>query len=614
MVLAGPGSGKTHVIVQHILFLLQKKKISPSQILVLTFSKAAAQEMKKRFLDTCPQEASPARVCFGTFHSVFLDILKRSEERSGRTFPKILNGKVKQKLFEYILYHFMPEELPDETDDMAEELSAVFSAFKNGKVFPGEKSCYFEACRFYETFLAENNLMDFDDILIRCRKLLKNDPAQCIFWQNRYRYILVDEFQDINALQYEILLLLGGKTRNIFAVGDDDQSIYGFRGSSPLFMQEFLKLSPPPQRILLSANYRCGEKILNVSRELIRENRIRIEKDIFSACGHPGAVFMEEYETDRQQYAEIAAGICSMPAEEQKNSAVLFRTKAQLFSMVRILQKNHIPYRSDIQIRDPFRKEIIQDIYGYFHLAEMTSRHAVKTILKRKEFLQIMNHPQRYISRSFFEKEEYSFQELRELARCISGKTGNTGLLSLLTDLQYVGHLSPFLGMHYLFHTAGYRHHLESIYEGEKLDAAIEYWNELKTESRRYGSASWRRYLENLFCSGASGNLHSFSAASGIKRDENISGDGIRLMTIHSSKGLEFHTVWIPDLNEGILPSRRSVTPEQIEEERRLLYVGMTRAKNTLHLCCIAGSRENPRRISSFLTPSVKSGCNMFPL
>ena len=287
-VIAGPGSGKTLVLTEHILYLIEHEHVPPSGILVLTFSRAAAAQMKERF--SVRSQGRFRDVRFGTFHSVFFYILRES---TGRNYALLTAFQREKILSQLILnYYDDPKERP-----AAEELEKMLRASSNTGEDAEKIRCI---QRDYRSYLRENRFIDFDDMILACRHILTRHAQVREYWQKQFRAILVDEFQDVNAEQYEVLRLLTDG-RGLFVVGDDDQSIYGFRGSSPSIMQRFMTDFPGAVRIFLGFNYRCSANICKAAGIMIRENRIRIEKAVQAVCPPGDRVVLTGLKEDRQQ-------------------------------------------------------------------------------------------------------------------------------------------------------------------------------------------------------------------------------------------------------------------------------------------------------------------------
>lgn len=615
-VIAGPGSGKTFVLVERILYLLLEQRVPPSQILVLTFSKAAALQMQSRFqkrireLSLSADPPSPdslsadsfTEVTFGTFHSVFLSILKASSVQRMSILDNSRSRKLLSSLFERY-YGRLPqsEELTD--------LSALIAKAKASGEIPDQKR-FQRLLEDYETYLKENSLLDFEDMIGRCLKLLRRNPELLSSWQKRYRYFLIDEFQDINREQFEGIQLLAGAAANLFVVGDDDQSIYRFRGADVRLIIDFPDYYPGTHVIHLNINYRSYAPIVRCGQQVICKNRMRLSKEAIAARQLPdphavsivssGPAFqsflpdgvcvkLSSYETEKAEYLHLCEVFRKMTSEQRQSCAVIVRSHSQMQGLLRILEQEKISYR--LQQGGPSgsgknhkNSRLLQKAGGllslirsYYTVSEELSRG---TILRRDLFA-VMNHPERFLLRSRFQKERYSTDEL--LSLCPRGSGEQKALWMLCRDLRTMERLSPVHSLRYLSRVIG-------IGEEEK-----KIWERLFVLSASYtGIPELRLMLERL----SPEELWDTET-----EDSGGETDGVLVLTMHASKGLEFDTVYLPDLNEGIFPGRRAVSMEAIEEERRLFYVAITRARDRLHLMYLRGNRNNPRRPSRFLEP-----------
>ena len=611
-VLAGPGSGKTFVLVERIRHLIAFHHIPPNQILVLTFSKAAAQEMRSRF-----QKITDSRyrdVTFGTFHSVFYHILSQSDP-----VPlSIIRPSEQLAVFRHLLLcHECPQKADDET--LLAAAAGLTAQIKSGNAGNARSAAGLirlfsspdipkRICREYNDFLQENHKIDFEDMILRCRQLLETDPRALTYWRKRFRWILVDEFQDINPAQYDVLRLLA--QQNLFTVGDDDQSIYGFRGSDPAVMRRFPEDFPGTKQILLSINYRCSGSITEAAGRLISANRNRFPKEI--AAAHPGGreVQFRAFPDEKQEYDWLCAKLLEPCPEDpgSKNShphttAVIFRNHLQAGAFAAELDRRGIAFRRQKSGPDRLRLEILHDLYSYFRFAEDTRAGSGR----RSDLYRIMNRPQRYLSRSAAPAEDVCLQDLRK------AYAGSPHMLSVTeqfaSDLRYLTGLRPALAVRYLRRNIGYE---DAVMEGRRPADRIRAARILDGIAEAAGALRYPQELtaalEKMLQSaenGAAGEesvKHSTADAGGSAGGAaDRSAPKISILTMHASKGLEFDSVFLPDLNEGILPGRRVTDEAGMEEERRLLYVAMTRARTDLTMLWLSGTKDNPRRASRFL-------------
>ena len=561
-VIAGPGSGKTLVLTERILYLLDHFKIAPSGILVLTFSRSAAAEMKDRFLKKTG--GRDIGVLFGTFHSVFFYILKESTHKN----YSLLSDSKRDRLLNHLIARHFPD--PYERPSL-EEAEKLLRMSASGSEVPLSA---FE--REYRTYLRENGYVDFDDMITECHRLLISDERIRDYWRRRFKAILVDEFQDINREQYEILRLLTSG-RGLFVVGDDDQSIYGFRGSDPSVMQQFLADFPDGRRVFLDINYRCSGCICKTASMLIHENKLRIPKHM-TAAGEAGEkAVLRSFAEDSQEFRYLLSEMRKLTEEELDNTAVIVRTNTHAAKIENYLATHGIACRGKISTSSSIRSEIARDLEAYLMLAQEMKRN----MLSRQFLYRVMNRPERYLLRENVQEE---FVRPLDLLTHGEGVGPNRETAELLRDLKVLHTLKPEGFVRYLYYSVGYaKWALAGIGRRESVQFALQ---EILEEASRCDS---QEELMRVLREPGSDQRAS------DKR-------GVRIMTMHVSKGLEFDRVYLPALNEGILPGRRCRTPEDFEEERRLLYVAMTRARHHLELLYTTGTKLNPRPPSRFLS------------
>ncbi len=579
-IIAGPGSGKTFVLVEHITYLIESLHISPSSILVLTFSKAAALEMQTRFQERT-SSAYPD-VTFGTFHSVFYHILRLSSPGP----VKVADAASRNTYLQQLIQEYYDKEGDRPSLDM---LSSEISRYKSaaGRNFTASLSfpcpeLLPRILRDYNRFLKENNMLDYDDMISDCLHLFRTDKRALAAWQERFSHILVDEFQDINPGQYSVIRLLGAKSGNLYTVGDDDQSIYGFRGSNPACMKWFRTDFPACRTIFLSVNFRSGKTIVAAAGKVIRENRIRFPKKIRSGRAEAGSFSVRAFENTDAQYREIGQRILSMAPDERRNTAVICRNHAQVRAFSGALDR--LCGSDALLDRDPFFAMVWGDIAAYFRFALRLGKGQGD----RGDLFRIMNRPMRYLSRESFRSEKLTADQL--YAGAGRGGIPSRRMERLLEDLRILSRVRPAIGIRYLLETMEYKSWLLDQYpekDRERLEALM---NKASKEASGLQSAE---EVPALLEKG-------IREASMDRQEEDRE---VAVMTMHASKGLEFDTVFLPDLNEGILPGRRSIADSDIEEERRLFYVAMTRARERLCLSYVTGSGESRERPSRFLLP-----------
>ncbi len=567
LVVAGPGSGKTTVLTKRIQSLIEKEKVNPREILVITFTKAAAQEMKNRFH---AMMESKTYVTFGTFHGVFFTILKAAYHFTGENV-------IKEDKRKYVLLNAIEKSRVDVEDkkEFCDKISAEISRVKSEcldinayfSINCGE-SAFREIYNFYQESLKRARLIDFDDMLVYCYELFTQRPDILAGWQKRYRYILIDEFQDINLIQYNIIRMLAAPENNLFVVGDDDQSIYGFRGSKPEIMLGFDKIYPDVKKVILDKNYRSTGNIVAAAQRVISQNKTRYSKNIRTDNIKGDKVDIVEFKSIHEQYQriidEIRGGI--QQGKTYKDYAVLYRTNSIAAPLVRKLIENNITFIMKDGIPNIYEHWISKDILTYMAIAAGSR--------KRSDFLQIMNRPKRYVARDYLSDEEVSFDELEKYYEDKQWMIDRLDRMQM--DLQAMSTMSPFAMINYLRKAVGYDEFLleyaqqHNIEVQELIDLADEIMDSAKN-FKSYGQ--WLEYIADF--------KRELNQHTGFKKnDENA----VSLITMHSAKGLEFHTVYIIDANEGITPHKKAVFELDIEEERRMFYVAMTRAKEKLNI------------------------------
>ena len=599
-VLAGPGSGKTFLMIRRIRHLICHHGVPPDKILVITFAKSAALEMQERFL-ALTKGGYPS-VSFGTFHAVYYHILK-----SGRKKENPIPKSSKEKT-EYLKHSLTLHGIEDTDQDTMEKLFHEISKAKNmavidlnrefpvktgyctGRAEEGEPILkYFpsilkEYCRIME----ENQKLDFDDMILLCDKMLTEDPQLLSYWQARFSYILVDEFQDIGPLQYRILQKLAAPEDNLFVVGDDDQSIYGFRGAGPDIMRQFIEDYSMARQVSLEINYRCKEKIVRTSSLLIEDNRNRFAKSLRAGKEGGGVVKLCQFLSWEEEAHYLMEKLGEMTKEELGRTAVIYRTNAQSGGIARLLAQYGIPFRIFGKTHHLLGHAVARDFLAYLQLARDVSG-ASKQEGKRSDFFRIMNKPCRYIHRDAAAYDELSEAALLQYYRKTPYMQKRIRLL--FADLRKAAQLRPYLATDYVRKKMGY----DSFLCGKKEGGMT--WTEIadaiqETQRGFLSFEEWKAYVVSCTEQGE------------MVKETGIKTEGVTLITMHSAKGLEYDNVFLPDVNEKTIPHSKAVAPEQIEEERRLLYVAMTRAKERLEILCSGPPSfflEKLKR-SSFLT------------
>lgn len=575
-VFAGPGSGKTYVTVQRIRRLITEQGVDPSHILVITFTKAAALEMQERFFHLMEPERPPVK--FGTFHAVFYHILKQSAQYRDYS---IITESEKKKLIRQII-HMHKRFVCLQEEDM-EELIRLLNLYKTTDVVKqmsvqkinAEDICFL--VKEYGEYLQEFKQMDFDDIIRHCHKLLIESPDLLARMQRQFEFILIDEFQDISPGQYEIMKLLAAPENNLFIVGDDDQSIYGFRGASPGSMQDFMKDYPDADKIFLDINYRCNKQIVDASLKVIEENNDRVSKQIHAFHENGSGFHLQIFESEAEEEACLVGELKRKQKGNQlENCAMICRTNYECALWAQNLHKNGIPFVIKEAPHNKFQHFVIQDIMAYLTLAQGN--------LQRKYFLRIMNRPVRFIKRDSI-SEEYVSEET--LFQYYSGvPVMQERIRKLFNDLKSLKSKRLYLQIHYIRKVIGYDRYLYEKYGAEKGEELICKAAEFQQFAERFQTLPEMGDYISQYSEMLDGHQKAYLNKDNPAAEKE---QGISLITMHSSKGLEFDTVYIPDCQEGKIPSAKSQTEEEIEEERRMFYVAMTRARQELWITAYKG-------------------------
>ena len=603
MVLAGPGAGKTYVITNRVKALIDEYGVKPEQILVVTFSKAAAVEMKERFEMLTGGRRLPVR--FGTFHSVFFQILRLA-----------YHYEVKDIATPALKYRFLEETLNETgygVDDKKEFLSDIEKEISRVKGEGIEIDCYFSsACsaeifqkmyRGYQEKLQRHRCLDFDDMVVYTYQLLKEREDIRRRWQAQFRYLLIDEFQDINRLQYETVCMLAEPENNLFIVGDDDQSIYGFRGAKPGIMLSFPKRFPDTKQIVLGVNYRCSDEIMKAAERLIGKNNERYEKHIVANKGKEQPVHMKKCENLPDEAEKIVAQIQMYQKEgiAYQEMAVLFRTNMQMRLLAGKLMEHGVPFTMRENLPNLFDTWMAKDIMCYLQLA-LGNR-------SREKFLKIANRPVRYLSRTAFTESEVSFDKLRAYYAVKNQEWMEERIWNFEYDLKNLASLSPYAAIHFIRKGIGYDEFLKTYADERNVNADdwFDVLDEMQEMARDKKSIpEFLSFVENY-----GDTLEEMRQEQ--KKQQVKEEPGVSLMTMHASKGLEFPVVFVPTLNEDIVPYRKAVQEGNLEEERRMLYVAMTRAKTYLHLSFVKERFHKEAEPSPFLyeiSPALKNKIN----
>lgn len=589
LVLAGAGSGKTRVITNKIAHLIRNTGYQPRQIAAVTFTNKAAREMKERVAQTLGRKETKG-LMISTFHTLGLEIIKREYKALGmKSNFSLFDDQDQLALLKELTFDHLEED-----KDLLKQLISQISNWKNALLTPeqakglarSEREHIFAECyRRYELHLSSCNVLDFDDLITKPTLLFARDEQVCERWQQRIRYLLVDEYQDTNTSQYQLVKLLVGKRANFTVVGDDDQSIYSWRGAQPKNLVQLSKDFPELRVIKLEQNYRSSGCILNAANILIANNPHVFEKQLFSNLGYgdPMKVITannEDHEAERVVGELIAHHFINKT--DYKDYAILYRGNHQSRIFEKMLMQNRIPYR-------------ISGGTSFFSRPEIKDLLAYLRVLTNPEddsaFLRIVNTPRRGIGPA-------TIQKLGEWAN-----TRDKSLYQASFDLG-LGQTLSGQGLAALTNFTGWLADVEKLVEREPLIAVrdllhgLDYQSWLFETSASPKAAEMRmKNVDQLFSwmaemlEGDDLNepmtlaqvVTRFTLRDMMERGEEAEElDQVQLMTLHASKGLEFPYVFLVGMEEGILPHQSSIDEDNVDEERRLAYVGITRAQKSL--------------------------------
>ena len=593
MVLAPPGSGKTLIVTERTRYLIEESGVRPDQILVITFTRYAAREMKERFERLTAGKNYP--VTFGTFHSIFYGILKCAY---GIGANNLMSEKESSVLLQEVLDQTDIESTPEVEDEeeLVRELLREVGMVKNGlchlKDFHSKyltQDEFAEVFRSYEHQKKELKKFDFDDMLVQCYALFRKKPEILQGWQKRFQYILIDEFQDINRVQYEVIRMLAAPRYNLFVVGDDDQSIYGFRGAKPELMLYMKQEFPSLRTISLTVNYRSTEFITGAAARVILHNDTRFYKRVQSFRGRGQNVHVQEVLDEQEEAQYVTEEIQKKLDQGIKPGeiAVLFRAAVQARMISEILSEHRIPFEMRDYVTNFYRHFIVKDMMAYLQLA------AGKR--DRSLFLTLCNRPLRYLARNSMENRQVNFEDLRKF---YCDKDWMLDIIDQFdVDVRMMKNMAPYAAIQYIRKKIGYDDFLKEYAEKHQISwkQLMDVMAELEERSKNFKSYDeWEihiaKYTQEL--------EEQQAKARKIKGERE---NKVQLMTIHSAKGLEFEDVFVIHANEGEIPHQKAEKKDEIEEERRLFYVALTRAKNNLCISYITQKNGNSIKPSRFV-------------
>ena len=587
LVIAGPGSGKTTVLTNRIKFLIEEHHVAPEEILVITFSKAAALEMRTRFYSICEDSFYP--VTFGTFHSVFFQIIHTQYHYNT---SHILTLQKKRELMRLALRRSHIIDFPE--NELVDILLKEVAYYKNTNERCDFKSdtninrdMWLMAYRQYRDLQIAENKIDFEDMLLIVRNLFRKNREVLTHFRSMYKYILIDEYQDINDIQYDCVRMLAGERANLWVCGDDDQSIYGFRGANPKIMLGFTDDYPNATVVKLTDNYRSSKRIVEAAGRVIAENQNRFNKDI-RGMGAEGIPVELIHTKDEEEEDSRILGMIKNSDKPYTDYAILLRTNILATRFAELLRRNDIPYSIKDSVVNPFMNPYFYDCLSYLRLRESIVNQSAFSI---RDLLRILNKPSRYLRSDLINTGAHSLDEVIEKLR--GNLMYSQPLKVLRSQLMSMERMDMYESINFIRKGIGYDNYMKLKLMNK--DRFFEYMENM----------NWIQDMAKS-CDDLKELVHLSEHYEEILGNENDSTEGVHLMTYHGSKGLEFDTVILPRINEGVVPGNRSRDAESIEEERRMFYVAMTRAKNRLVISFKTGTRLKPALPSRFINCLLK--------
>ena len=591
LVLAGPGSGKTLTIVNRVKYLIEKQKVRPEEILVVTFTRFAAAEMKSRLCLVMGKRDLPVTV--GTFHGIYYGILKWAYRMNQEN---ILSETEKYQILRGVINKERMEIFDEE--DFIQDIAAEIGKVKNNRIpleeFVSEKcsaDAFRNIYRNYEQHRKQLKKIDFDDMLVLCYELFRSRPDVLAQWQKKFRYVLIDEFQDINRIQYDVIRMLAQPENNLFVVGDDDQAIYGFRGADSELMLGFGKDFPDAKQILLGMNYRSTANIVQNSLKLIENNVERYSKKLEANREGGSCLHIQEVKDPVEEAEYVLEEIqkCKENGIKEEEIAILFRVHTDARAVVEAMVERKIPFQMKEHLPNIYEHFITKDIMAYFRLATGARN--------RQDFLQVMNRPKRYLGRDSVAGTKVSFEDMRKF---YCDKDWMIDRIDQFEwDVKMLMKMAPYAAIQYIRKRIGYDDFLKEYAFTHQINRSDlnEVLAEIEEAAKAFTSVEeWFTHVEEY--------TETLRAK---EKERNRPRPGVRLMTIHASKGLEFKQVFLIGANEGRIPYQKAKTDKEIEEERRLFYVAMTRAKDFLKICYVKIKNGKEVTPSRFVDELLKS-------
>ena len=590
LMLAGAGSGKTRSLTHRIAYLIEEKGVAPWNILAITFTNKAAQEMRER-VDALVGYGSED-IWISTFHATCSRILRRHIDLLGydRNFT-IYDASDQKSLMKEVLKEMKIDTKQFPERSVMSEISSAKNEYKSPLDYRNEYGSNFRNQRIadiyehYQKRLKENNALDFDDLLVKMVDLFQANPDVLEHYQDRFQYIMVDEYQDTNTVQFLLVSLLAKKYRNLCVVGDDDQSIYKFRGANIYNILNFEKVFPDAQVIRLEQNYRSTQNILNAANGVIANNKGRKEKKLWTENQKGELVHFKQYDTEYDEADGVVSRInfLAMRGVQYKDMAILYRTNAQSRIFEEKLKQKNIPYAIVRGISFYDRKEI-KDLMSYLKVVDSGMDDlSVKRIInvpKRGIGQTTINRLQEFaiLNQMSFLDAVFNADEIPEVTRALAKLHKFADMIEEFREYASEHEISELL--EHILDVTQYRAELEAEGTDEsisRLEDIEELFNDIAYYEEEEENPNLRDFL-------AEKDMYTLNAGIDNLEDEN---NKVLLMTLHNAKGLEFNNVFLGGMEEGVFPgfgAMMSGDESEIEEERRLCYVGITRAKERLFL------------------------------
>ena len=586
LVVAGPGSGKTTVLTERLVYLLKNAADSGS-CLLLSFTRASSKEMALRFRKRGLSGVSPH---FSTIHALCLSLLKE-----GRGVGKENLVDLYEKM-DWISRYFLEQGIArEEVEELLPNYCNQISYFKSiteeerlAFLREEKNENFLPLFQYYEMMRKKRSKLDFEDLLIEVLLELQKKTDLAELWKRRYTHILVDEFQDLSLIQYAILKGLAERGASLFVVGDEDQSIYGFRGASPDILFRFEKDFPFCEKIFLQDNFRSKEEIVELSSRLIGKNKERFRKNLFGRQGRGGRAKYYIVESTAEEGRLIAEHVetCLKEGCRPEEIAILFRSKNQIPALLPEFLERNIPVVVYEEVNNVFQHFIGKDILAYLRLGMNPENGS--------DLIQILSKPYRGLRREKILHENAGLKDLRD---SVKTDREHRAVAALEMQLRTLSKLSPKEAVLFIRKEIGYEKYLEDFAKKKNRDFT-EWWDgleEITSMSENYPD------LESFFRF-----ITEFNRKA-LEKRRSEEGKGVRFMTYHSAKGLEFDEVFLPDCIEGVIPDGRAKKQGELEEERRSFYVALTRARKGIHIY-VTKTRYSKKTVPSRFIPELLEG------